>query len=482
MATFKCKMCGGNLEITEGMKIVECAYCGTNQTVPNADNEKKINLFNRATRLRMAGEFDKAAMIYENIIAEFPQEAEAYWGLCLSNYGIEYVDDPLTGNKIPTCHRASYNYLQNDAAFKMAINNSDMVTKELYYQEAREIDRIMEEYRNISKTEKPYDVFICYKETDEYKQRTIDSVIAQDIYDALTAKGLNVFFARISLEDKIGKHYEPYIFAALNSAKIMLVISTKSEYYDAVWVKNEWSRFLKLTAVDKSKTLIPCYKDLDAYDLPDEFRMLQAQDLGKVGAIQDLLRGIDKILGVKTVVEPEAPPVPKTEREKRANGPLIIQNISAIGSCDSDNPWPKGRYQSVFNIDQFEVVHFHISVQKHMLSHLKEIKTSMIVKNSKGDIVFEDVGTIGWQSNYDRFSQGWIIRGSDGTTVMCGKYVAEFWVENSRVRECEFEVTSNQILWQARRDKNLCTYCGGIFRKNMFGTYKCSICGRKKDY
>ena len=49
-------------------------------------------------------------------------------------------------------------------------------------------------------------------------------------------------------------------------------------------------------ASDKSKHLIPCYKGIDAYDMPKEFAKLQAQDMGKVGAMQDLLRGIEKIL------------------------------------------------------------------------------------------------------------------------------------------------------------------------------------------
>ena len=297
MAIFKCKMCGGDLEVAEGANITECEYCGTKQTVPTADNEKKVNLFNRANRLRIGGEFDKAAAIYESIVAEFPEEAEAYWGLCLCSYGIEYVDDPATVKKIPTCHRASFESLQKDENFSLALEYADVVAQKVYRDEAREIDRIMSEILAVSKSEKPYDVFICYKETDEKGERTIDSVLAQDIYDALTAKGLKVFFARITLEDKLGKQYEPYIFAALNSAKVMLAIGTKYEYYHAVWVKNEWSRFLKLMAKDKSKTLIPCFKELDAYDMPEEFKMLQAQDMGKVGAIQDLVRGVEKLVG-----------------------------------------------------------------------------------------------------------------------------------------------------------------------------------------
>lgn len=36
MSIFKCKMCGGDLEIAEGVTIAECEYCGTKQTVPKA--------------------------------------------------------------------------------------------------------------------------------------------------------------------------------------------------------------------------------------------------------------------------------------------------------------------------------------------------------------------------------------------------------------------------------------------------------------
>ena len=104
MAVLKCKMCGGDLNAAGGEKVVECEFCGTTQTVPDGNDEKKTNLFNRANRLRIAGEFDKAAGIYESITAEFPDDAESYWGLCLCKFGIEYVDVPKTVRKIPTCH------------------------------------------------------------------------------------------------------------------------------------------------------------------------------------------------------------------------------------------------------------------------------------------------------------------------------------------------------------------------------------------
>lgn len=297
MTVFECKRCGGGLNITEADKVVECEYCGTTQTVPSADNEKKMTLFNRANRLRLKNEFDKAAALYEQLIAEFPEEAEAYWGLCLCNWGIEYVDDPATGEKKPTCHRASFESLMKDENYLLAMEYADLTAQRVYRREAQEIDRLNDAILSVSRNEKPYDVFICYKETDdENGMRTHDSVLAQDIYDALTANGLKVFFSRISLEDKLGRQYEPYIFAALNSAKVMLAIGTKYEYFQAAWVKNEWSRFMRLAAKDRAKVLIPCFCDMDPCDLPDEFKGLQAQDLGKLGAVQDLVRGVGKLL------------------------------------------------------------------------------------------------------------------------------------------------------------------------------------------
>lgn len=309
MAVIKCKMCGGDLVIEPGATVAECEYCGSRQTVPNQDNEKKLTLFARANRLRSACEFDKAAGVYESIVAEFPQEAEAYWGLVLCKYGIEYVDDPATGKKIPTCHRSSFESVLEDSDFEQALENADVVARKVYRAEAKQIEELRKGIIEVSAKEGPYDVFICYKETDDKGDRTLDSVLAQDIYDALTEKGYRVFFSRITLEDKLGQEYEPYIFAALNSAKILLAVGTDYEYYNAVWVKNEWSRYLMLMAKDRTKHLIPCYKNIDAYDMPKEFAKLQAQDMGKVGAMQDLLRGIEKILPLKKITNDFRPTI-----------------------------------------------------------------------------------------------------------------------------------------------------------------------------
>ena len=297
MSQFKCKMCGGIIEVEEGKSTCECDFCGTMQTIPTIINNAKLtSLHNRANTLRLKNEFDKAMLTYENIINENPNDAEAHWGLLLCRYGIEYVDDEKTGKKIPTCHRTQMKSIFDDIDYKAAIENSDVVAKRLYQEEAEEIDKIQKGILAVSLNEEPYDIFICYKEKDENNSRTKDSVIAQEIYNELIKRNYRVFFARITLESKLGVQYEPYIYSALTTSKVMIVVGSKVEYFNAVWVKNEWSRFIgMMNESANTKYIIPCYKDIDAYELPNELLSFQAQDINKLGFIQDLTRGIDKI-------------------------------------------------------------------------------------------------------------------------------------------------------------------------------------------
>ncbi len=307
MSIFKCKMCGAALEIQNNETVAECEYCGTQQTLPKLDDEKRANMYDRANHFRRNNEFDKAMGIYEQILNEDNTDAEAYWSLVLCRYGIEYVEDPATRKRVPTVNRAQFTSIFDDDNYKSALNNADSYQKAIYEKEANAINEIQKGILAISQKEEPFDVFICYKETDNNGRRTPDSVLANDLYHQLTQEGFKVFFSRITLEDKLGTAYEPYIFAALNSAKVMVALGTKPEYFNAVWVKNEWSRYLSLIKNGAKKMLIPAYKDMDPYDLPEEFSHLQAQDMSKLGFMQDLIRGIKKIvpLDMPKVVEKE---------------------------------------------------------------------------------------------------------------------------------------------------------------------------------
>lgn len=330
MSVLTCKMCGGDLELTDGMTTARCPYCGTNQTIPQLDSEQRMRLYERANHFRRRNDYDLAMAVYEQILHEDQTDSEAYWSIVLCRYGIEYVKDPATHRLIPTINRMQYTSILADEDYKAAMRYADETQAELYAQEAVQIDRIQKGILQVSGKEPPYDIFISYRESDEKGRRTRDSVLADEVYYHLSRAGYRVFFSRITLRDRLGEAYEPCIFAALHSAKVMIVIGTDSQNFQAVWVKNEWSRFLAFMKQGTDKVLIPAYRDMDPYDLPEDFSHLQALNMAQLGFMQDLLYGVGKIIGKPVNVGIAAPNTG-------------MQPVSLSGAPRSEYPTPEKR-------------------------------------------------------------------------------------------------------------------------------------------
>jgi hypothetical protein len=288
--SLNCRCCGGVLNLESNLCV--CKFCGATNFF-SANSSKYTNQLNRANKLRQEKEFDNAARIYDTILDENAPTADILWLRTLCEYGIEYVPDPVSDKYFPTLHRINDESILNFGMFKRAIELSDDKQKETLLKEAEYIDKVQTKYLNIAANEDPYDVFICYKETDlETGDKTEDVKLAEELYNELTNMGYKVFFARETLKEKISVEYEPYIFAALKSAKVMAVIGTKAEYFTAVWVKNEWGRFLKLMEKDPGKQMFFACDDPE--ELPRAFATKQAQILGVEGAIKNLASNIRK--------------------------------------------------------------------------------------------------------------------------------------------------------------------------------------------
>lgn len=353
MAIIKCKMCGGDIEISADKTFGTCEYCGSTMTLPKVDDEQRAAAFNRGNHFRRSGEFDKALAVYERIVAEDDNDAEAHWCCALCRFGIEYVEDPATYEWLPTCHRASFDSFLEDVDYLAAVEHSDGITRRQYQKDAAKIAEVQRGILATSQNEQPFDIFLCYKETGEDGQRTRDSLMAQEVYYELTEQGYRVFFARITLEDKAGAEYEPYIFAALNSAKVMVVIGTKPEHFNAVWVKNEWSRFLSMMKKDRSKLLLPCYRDMDPYDLPEALSVLQSYDMSKIGFMQDLIRGVKKVVDAAKPQEAVTETVKETVVVHNEGGSNVQALLKRGNMALEDGEWTKADefFEQVLNQD-----------------------------------------------------------------------------------------------------------------------------------
>lgn len=295
---YECKVCGGNL-VEKSPGMAKCESCRREQSIPlEADSEK----INRANRLRMKNKnFDDALKLYERIIEESPDEAEAYWGVVLCRYGIEFVEDKKTGTYIPTCHRTIDGSISEDVDFIEACNKANDEVKQYYLEQAKYIDDVQKKIHQIVANEKPYDVFISYKATDDEGNPTPDSKEALKIYHKLDNKGFKVFFAEETLKRHAGEEYEPYIYAALKTSKIMILIGSKTEYFEAPWVKNEWARFLDMmSSGNERKKLLPFYFDMDAYELPVEISGAEALNWRDAEAMSLMLENVETFLGYKS--------------------------------------------------------------------------------------------------------------------------------------------------------------------------------------
>ena len=324
----KCKMCGGDLIPTTAQDIYECSYCHTQQTTPvekNVQDDRIANLFNAANQFLKHAEFDRAERMFEEIIKLDNTEAEAHWGLIRCRYGIEYVYDKQRNMHIPTCHRTVWDPILTSPEYATIMKNTEGYKKSVYETEAAVIDKIQKDILSVVQKEEPSDVFICYKETDDKTgTQTEDSKIALALFHSLKKENLKVFYAPISLAGKVGLQYEPYIYSALSSAKVMLVIGTRPEYFQAPWVHNEWGRFMKIINQDRSKRLIPCYKNMNPYlDLPDEFKHIQGEDIG-----DNTITFVQKITSsIKSICAPEPAPLTQIVEKtvvKEVQQPTVI--------------------------------------------------------------------------------------------------------------------------------------------------------------
>ena len=296
MATV-CKTCGGPVNRVGNYYI--CEYCRNKWEIDSGNDVHAVDRANAWSALR-DGDFEKAAELFENIIVKEVKNHEAYWGRALALAGIVYVTDMNENKKVPTCNNITEDSFINNKDVQKAISLAPTDIADGYKQQAEYIEKVRIEWLEKASKEPAYDVFISFKDSDRENgvERTQDSIDAQDLYNALVAEGYKVFFSRISLRDKIAEQYEPYIYNAIKTAKVMIVFGEKAEYFSSVWIKNEWSRFkTRIEKGEKHKnSLVVVYKNMNPGDLPVVLKSRQCLNASNMTFLPDLYRHIKRVV------------------------------------------------------------------------------------------------------------------------------------------------------------------------------------------
>lgn len=287
----KCKNCGGEL-ILKG-KSWQCPFCGSMYY----DETVNSNLLDRAYSFLRANDFENAERECDDVIAKDKKNYEALWVRAQARNRITFVDD-IGGKKVPTCNNIGGRKFSDDGDVKNAIICAPDEIKENYRALAKKIDDISAEWLAKASKEPECDIFICYKKTDENGNDTPDSNYLLNLYARLS-QSYRVFFSQVSLNDKMGEQYEPYIYNALKTAKVMIVYAEKAEYFNAPWVKNEWSRYIeRIKSGEKANdSLIVAHKGVDPYAIPKALLGgRQALDMSGATASIDLFNKIDALI------------------------------------------------------------------------------------------------------------------------------------------------------------------------------------------
>ena len=316
-----CNNCGGEYIYRNGRWV--CRSCGAFKP-EEISNEEVTLLYTAYQKLRLAN-FGDAEKEFDDIIEKYPQNPSAYWGRLMAKYGIKYERD-FDGRMIPTCYATSIESVVSASDYKKALQYADDDTGLYYQKQVDYIERVRREWIEKASREKPYDIFICYKDSDLANgiTRTDDSIAAQDLYIHLMNKGYRVFYSHESLRDKVGEKYEPYIFNALSTAKVMLVYGSKPEYITSTWLKNEWTRYekrIRLGEKDPASLLVAC-EGFSPAELPTELSSRQCYDASAKSFYSDLDDKIEQIIRTKKKNKPAA--AVSYAPKKKSKAPLAV--------------------------------------------------------------------------------------------------------------------------------------------------------------
>lgn len=330
-----CECCGGKLNKVSETQY-RCDYCGNEKFIETILSSEVIMLLNQANALKNKGDFDGAYDVFCEIIRKDPDNVDAHMGLFYCDYGVMHVEDVESKEFIPTCNKINNKIVFENKHYLKASSLANGRIRAELKKKVNEIEEIRKKVIEIANLEKPTDIVICYKRTDGENGITKDTLVARDIYEILTEKGYNVFLAEKNLQFMAGFEFEPVIYNAIRTSKVMLVISSNLDNIMSGWTKNEWTRFIKFMEFDRAKKLIPIIcEGFNASELPDSLRKFEALEIN-ANFKNSLLSSIEKCVQVSTskINRVKIGAQKETKKEKAFKQNVVVRKLTENKKTD----------------------------------------------------------------------------------------------------------------------------------------------------
>lgn len=171
------------------------------------------------------------------------------------------------------------------------------------------------------------------------------------------------------------------------------------------------------------------------------------EQLMKFGAdkqlAEDILISFCQMENISYSLDSEADRSPTTQTERESKRVYSIKSVNSIGGYDANTPFPSGTYSSVIDIEKFKCLYFHVFLQKPVgISAVLNLK--VLVYDSYDNLVSDLSTEFNCEPIYDKFSQGLILRGDDGSCMSPGKYSAIISFEDSDTVTYHFELVQKK--------------------------------------
>ncbi|MDE6411308.1 MAG: hypothetical protein K2L02_02080, partial [Clostridia bacterium] len=138
----KCKNCGTELDPNNAEeRLLTCEVCGTNMILTrDTTNPEAVELIEKGAKLLDLGEFDEAYDCYKLASRQCSSESEAYWGMALAEFRVQFKRDILRNCLQPVCRGTAAGKMQENLNYQKAMLFATPATRKEYRRLALEID------------------------------------------------------------------------------------------------------------------------------------------------------------------------------------------------------------------------------------------------------------------------------------------------------------------------------------------------------
>ena len=295
----KCKNCGASINLSGAVDgVVQCEYCHSIFTVPKKEIDPSALSFLRMGEHNLdTCKFDDAYTAYKKAAELDSNEPEAYFGMALAEFKVQYLKDTVKNRLQPICHGFKDKVFTENKNYKNALKCASPKQREEYEKKAKEIDYIRGEFLKLKQSGLDYDCFICTKVTREGStDHTEDSHIAGKLFRELKNAGYAPFYSEEEVRNRTGADYEALILYALYCSKSMIVVCCNEEYLNTPWVKNEYTRYLSFLSdgEKQSDSITIVFKGAPIERLPGRVGKIEGINYGEGDAMLRVLSFVGK--------------------------------------------------------------------------------------------------------------------------------------------------------------------------------------------